>query len=99
MPENHQPTEHYGPLDLRAIQPNDIGEARGRIAGLLRGVKVSDGHRAAVTAALAAIASATDVLVELGAETAALGALCAMTDSLEQRHSQLPAVLHQETRH
>ncbi|RYC29653.1 hypothetical protein D3273_22845 [Lichenibacterium minor] len=91
--------ETHGPLDTRPIAPDDIGEARERIAGLLRNVKATDGHRAAVTAALAAIASAVDVLIELGAETAALGALRAVAGPLEERAACRAAGEHGETRH
>lgn len=85
MTENQTSAEHYGPVDLRAIQAIDIGAARGRVVDLLRGVKADEGYRASATAALAAILGAVDALIELGQDQAALSTLQMQVSRLTQR--------------
>ena len=88
MPENQNHAaglEHYGPLDLRAILPSDIGAARQQFLDVVQHLKGSEGHRAAVTASLAALSGAVDALTNLGAESAALQSLRMLLGLLEQR--------------
>jgi hypothetical protein len=77
--------EHYGPIDLRAILPADIKAARQQFLDIVHNLKGSEGHRAAVTASIAALAGAVDALTDLGAETAALQSLRMLLGTLEQR--------------
>ena len=90
-------SEHYGPLDLRAIQPADIGAARQQFLDVVQHLKGSEGHRAAVTASLAALAGAVDALTDLGAEAAALQSLRMILGTLEQRDACRSAGQHGET--
>ncbi len=85
MPENQTSIEHYGPLDLRAILPDDIGAARQQFLDVVQHIKGSEGHRAAVTASLAALSGAVDALTDLGAESAAHQSLRMLLGLLEQR--------------
>lgn len=84
MPEHQTSTEHYGPLDQRAIGAGDIGAARDRVVGLLRSVKVDEGYRASVTTAIAAILGAVDALIELGQDHAVLSTLQMQVSRLTQ---------------
>lgn len=79
------PDVTQGPIDLRPILADDIGAARQHIGDLLREVKATDGHRSAVLHALAAVAAATDVLIDLGAGGAALQQLRFWAARLEER--------------
>lgn len=75
----------HGPADLRPITPDEVGVARAQAVDLVRNIKATEGHRAAMTAALAAIAGAADALVELGVGDAALNSLRMVAASLDER--------------
>ena len=98
-PLDRSGSDHHGPLDLRPIEADDIGAAHAQAVDLIRGVKAAAGHRAAATAALAALGGVTEALVELGSGEAALNTLRKVAADLEARRvppaaAARPVVLH-----
>ena len=101
MTMHHEPfgSEHYGPPDMRTLTTEEIADARRRVVGLLRAVKVDEGYRAGAAAALAAISGAVDVLIELGQDGAALSTLQMQASFLAQRIEASAASEPMRTRH